>query len=81
MEVIKEKIAYYKEYIRGIIIFDIALLSGITTNLYQVSLKIVPFYSIIFSFIGIIIFYLSLIIFYQLHLKIDLLLKELENEL
>ena len=81
IEVIKEKIGYYKEYIRGLIIFDIALISGIATNLYQVFLKIKPFYAIYFSLIGMIVFYLSLVIFYRLHIKIEELLKELEDEL
>jgi len=59
LEIIKEKISYYKEYIRGIILFDIALLSGITTNLYQVFVKSKPFYSIIFSFVGLVLFIIS----------------------
>ncbi len=78
MNIVKEKIGYYKEYIRGLIIFDIALLSGMTTNLYQVFVKTKPFYSIIFSFIGLIIFMLSLLMFYKLHLKIEDLIKELK---
>ena len=78
MEVIKEKIGYYREYIRGLIIFNIAILSGITTNLYQIFVKTKPFYSIIFSFIGLIIFMLSLLMFYKLHLKIEDLIKELK---
>ena len=78
MNIIKEKIGYYKEYIRGLIIFDIALLSGMTTNLYQVFVKTKPFYSMIFSFIGLIIFMLSLLMFYKLHLKIEDLIKELK---
>ena len=81
MEIIKEKIAYYKEYIRGIILFNIALLSGITTNLYQVFVKSKPFYSIIFSFVGLVLFIISLITFYFLHIRIENLIKELENEL
>ena len=78
MEIVKEKIGYYKEYVRGLIIFDIALLSGMTTNLYQIFVKTKPFYSIIFSFIGLIIFMISLMIFYKLHLKIEDLIKELK---
>ena len=81
MEIIKEKISYYKEYIRGIILFDIALLSGITTNLYQIFVKSKPFYSIIFSFVGLVLFIISLAIFYFLHIRIENLIKELENEL
>jgi hypothetical protein len=61
VDVIKEKIGYYKEYLRGLIIFDIALVSGITTNIYQIFVKTKPFYSIIFSFIGLIIFILNLL--------------------
>ena len=78
MDLLKEKIGYYKEYIRGLIIFDIAVLSGITTNLYQIFVKTKPFYSIIFSFVGLIIFILSLFLFHKLHLKIEDLIKELK---
>ena len=81
MEKIKERISYYKEYIRGIILFDIALLSGITTNLYQVFVKTKPFYSIVFSFVGLVLFVISLVVFYFLHIRIENLIKELENEL
>ena len=81
MEIIKEKISYYKEYVRGLIIFDIALLSGITTNLYQIFVKSKPFYSIVFSFIGLVLFIMSLAIFYFLHIRIENLIKELGNEL
>jgi hypothetical protein len=76
VDVVKEKIGYYKEFLRGLIIFDIALLSGITTSLYQIFVKAKPFYSIIFSFIGLIIFILSLFLFYKLHLKLEDLIKE-----
>ena len=78
MDLLKEKIGYYKEYIRGLIIFDIAVLSGITTNLYQIFVKTKPFYSIIFSFVGLNIFILSLFLFNKLHLKIEDLIKELK---
>ena len=54
-ERIKAKIELYKEVFRGLILLILAILGGITTNVYQVITKSKPFYSLTFSFIGIII--------------------------
>ena len=77
-ERIKAKIELYKEVFRGLVLLIIALLGGITTNVYQVITQTKPPYSIVFSIIGGIILTQVIYLAKKLYLYLtDLIEKEL----
>ncbi|MRI84143.1 MAG: hypothetical protein C6I00_06955 [Nitratiruptor sp.] len=54
-ERIRERLATKREIFWALILFLVALLSGIVLNLYQVTAQKVPLYTLLFSFVGLLI--------------------------
>ena len=75
-EKIKAKIDLLKEILRGLILFDLALISGIVTVIYQVLAQRAQIYMIIFSFIGFIIFIRFFLLTKKIYDKIDRMIEE-----
>jgi len=79
VDALKEKLALYREYIRAIILFILALSSGLVAGFYNILIKNVPMYSLWFLTFGFIILILFLYVLEILHQSILNLTKELEN--
>jgi len=73
----KEKISFYKEYLKILMFLIITIMSGIVINLFNVFIKKMPFYSLLFSLFGIIILLVLLVLLKKLHLYIEDLIEEL----
>jgi len=71
-EGIKEKIMDLRELLKGLILLEITLLSGIVINTYKILIKSIPFYMVFISFIGI-------VLSFQIALFIKSLLHKLEE--
>jgi len=79
MEAIKEKLALYREYLRGLILLILALISALVIGFYNVLIKKAPLYSIWFLSFGFIILIVLLLILKFLNNKILDGIKELDN--
>jgi len=79
VEVIKEKLALYREYLRGMIIFILTISSALVVGFYQILIGKSPFFSIWFLSFGFIVLILFLFGLKFLNNVIIDLIKELEN--
>jgi len=79
MEAIKEKLALYREYLRGLILVILTLISALVIGFYNVLIKKAPLYSIWFLSFGFIILIVLLLILKFLNNKILDGIKELDN--
>ena len=77
-ERIKAKTELYKEVFRGLVLLILAILGGITTNIYQAITQTKPFYSVVFSIIGLVILLQLLWIAKKLFYSLLDLVKELK---
>ena len=78
-EVIKEKSALYREYLRGLILVILALSSGLIFGSYNILVKKAPVYSLWFLSFGFIILMVLFVALDVLNSSVLELLKELEN--
>jgi hypothetical protein len=78
-ESIKLKVARYSEYLRGLIILNIAIVTGIMTVLYNVVSGSLGLYMLLFIGLGIIVLSITVSILKDIDLKMQKLIKELEN--
>jgi len=79
LDEIKEKLALYREYLRGLILVILALSSGLIFGSYNVLVKKAPFYSLWFLSFGVIVLMVLFIALNVLNNSILELIKELKN--
>ena len=76
---IKEKLLNLREIFKILLLSIVALMTGIITIIYNVSIHKIPFYSIMLAEVSLLLVILIAFITFKIYVKMETLIEEMDN--